>query len=249
MLNLLSSGFSATIDIIALIFILMFALYGAIKGFTKTFFSLFGTFIGLLLAVLLSPSVAKFMQTEHDLVNSLSGELSGVVSKFFGKDVLSMSISDANKGNLSMGGLSGYVASIILSLKPGTYPPETTVADVLCPTFAYYIVLIISVVVLFIIFKLIFGVICAIIKDAHKNKKIARFDKTLGFFLGLVNGIINLELVIMIISIIPLGFFQNIYLNIQLSAITKFIEDINLFELIITSISQSNVIEVIKGII
>ena len=249
MLNILLSSVSATIDIIALIFILMFALYGAIKGFTKTFFSLFGTFFALLFAGLLSPSVVKFMQSEHNIVSNLSSELSGIVSRFFSKEVLSMKISQANSVNLGLAGLSGYVASIILSYKTGSYPPDATVADVLCPTFAYYIVLILSVVVLFIIFKLIFSLICAIIKDAHKNKKVANFDKTLGFFLGLINGIINLELLIMIISIIPLGFFQDIYLNIQLSTFAKFFEDINLFQLIITGISKSNVIDVIKGIV
>ena len=189
------------------------------------------------------------MQSEHNLIGNFSNDLSGIVSKLFGNNVLSMKISDASKSNLSFSGISGYVASIILSLQTSSYPPETTVGQVLCPTFAYYIVVIISVAVLFIIFKIIFAVICAIIKDAYKNKKIEKYDKTLGFFLGLVNGIINLELVIMIISIIPLGFFQNIYLNIQLSIITKFIEDINLFELIITSISRGNVVEVIKAII
>lgn len=249
MINLLSSNFSATIDIIALILILFFAMYGAIKGFTKTFFSLFGTFIGLLFAVILSPSVVKFMQNEFNVVKDLSNEISGVVSKFFSKDVLSMKISDATKGSLTSAGLSGYVASIILSYKKGSYPPQTSVGDVLNPTFAYYIVLIISMVVLFIIFKLIFAVVCAIMKNAHKNKKIARFDKTLGFFLGIINGIINLELIIMLISIIPLNFFQNIYINIQLSTFTKIIQDINLFELIITEISQTNLLNTINGII
>ena len=101
MINLLSSNFSATIDIIALIFILFFAIYGAIKGFTKTFFSLFGTFIALLLAVVLSPSVVEFMQKKHNVVNSLAKELSGVVSTLFDKKVLDMDISVATKDNLS----------------------------------------------------------------------------------------------------------------------------------------------------
>ena len=249
MFNILFSSISATIDIIALIFILFFAIYGAIKGFTKTFFSLFGTFIGLLLAVLLSPAVAKFMQSEHGVVNSLSNELSGVVSNLFGENIMSIKISEVSSGSSKLTGLSGYVVSTILSMQTNAFPPETTVGEVLCPVFAYYIVLILSVVVLFIIFKLIFAVVCAIIKDAHKFISVARFDKTLGFFSGIIHGIISLELLIMIISIIPLPFIQNIYLNIQHTVITKFLEDINLFELIIRGISQSNVIETIKSLI
>ena len=112
----------------------------------------------MLFAVILSPSVVKFMQNEFNVVKDLSNEISDVVSKFFSKDVLSMKISDATKGSLTSAGLSGYVASIILSFKKGSYPPQTSVGDVLNPTFAYYIVLIISMVVLFIIFKLIFYV-------------------------------------------------------------------------------------------
>ncbi len=245
MTNILSSSLCATIDIIALIFILVFALHGAIKGFTKTFFSLFGTFIGLLLAVLLAPSVVKFMQSKHGLISSFANELDGVVTNLFGKNVLSIKISDANKATLTSAGLGGYIASIILSLKTGSYSPDATVGDALCPTFAYYIVLILSVVVLFILFKLIFAVLCSLVKDAYKNKKVEKFDKTLGFFLGIVHGIIIFELVIMIISIIPLNFFQNIYANIQISTIAKFIADINMFNLIITAISQNNVINII----
>ena len=64
-----------------------------------------------------------------------------------------------------------------------------------------------------------------------------------------LNGIINLELLIMLFSIIPIDFFQNIYLNVQTSTFAKFITDINLFEIIITAISQNKAINIINNLI
>ena len=71
----------------------------------------------------------------------------------------------------------------------------------------------------------------------------------MGFALGLINGIVNLEILIMVIKIIPIALFQDIYLAIQASTIASFIENINLFGLLLGSISIPDISTFIKGII
>ena len=73
---LLTTNLSATVDIVALIFVGVFALWGLIRGFTKTFFSAFGTMLSLLFAVLLCSTVANFLQEKFALVTTISESVS-----------------------------------------------------------------------------------------------------------------------------------------------------------------------------
>ncbi len=250
MYNLLLSGGSATVDIVALLFIIIFALWGMLRGFTKTFFALFGTFLALMFSVLLAPSVANFMQSKFNSVTSLGGSISGFLNNVLGKDVMNATLSEITEGVLNKAGVSGFIISIILSFKgDSSVSQNTKVSDIIGPTFAYYVVIIIAVVALFIIFKIIFFIVSEIIKKSYKNKTIKKFDRTLGCALGLINGIINLEFIIMVISILPIPFFQGIYADIQAGGFAKLIENINLFGLIMNSISVNSIIDFVKIII
>lgn len=250
MLNLLTSGLSATVDIIALVFVLCFALWGLIQGFTKTFFSAFGTIIALLIAVILAPLVAKFLQDKFYLITTTSGGISGALSGVFGEELMNASLSDVSDAYLREAGVGGFILSIILSFKgDATIPADTTLNKIICPTFAYYLVMILAVVILFIILKIIFFVISDIVKKSYEDKAVARFDRGLGCLLGLFNGIINFELIIMFISIIPLGFCQDVYMAVQTSIFANFLEDINLYGLIINAISSTNLLQVVKSVI
>ena len=83
----------------------------------------------------------------------------------------------------------------------------------------------------------------------HKHKLFARFDAIFGLILGLLHGVIVLELVILGIKVIPIGFLQDIYLGVQNSAFAGFIERISLYNLLIGAISQTNIVNIIAGMI
>ena len=235
MYNLLAADLSAIVDIVALVFVLVFALWGAIRGFTKTFFSVFGTIIGLLLAILLCSSVANF---------------AGILTDILGDKLMNTTLSQATTEYLEEQGVGSLIISIILSSQnESSIPMDTTLNQIICPAFAYYVVAILAAVVLFIIFKIIFFLIGAVVKSWYKNKIIARFDRLLGFALGLLHGVVVLELLIMIISILPISFIQDVYTAIQISKFANFIEDINLYKAIIKTISSANVVNVIKSIV
>ncbi len=246
MFSLVLSNLSATIDIVALALLLIIALYGLIQGFTKTFFSLFGSVIALFLAIALSTPVINYLQDKFYVVSTMSNNISGLVQDIFGKDLMRTKLSGATSSLLNGAGISGALVNIIISVKnKNVYPDDATVGDVVCPTIAYYIVLIIAVVALFVLIKLIFRIISKIVKKAYKSKSIARVDRFLGLALGLLYGIIVSELIILAISVLPFSFTQNIYIALQSSSIASFIEDINLLGLLTKKIIDTNIINVI----
>lgn len=245
---LLTTNLSATVDIVALIFVGVFALWGLIRGFTKTFFSAFGTMLSLLFAVLLCSTVANFLQEKFALVTTISESVSVALSDAFGAELMNATLRDVSAGYLENAGLNGLLVELILSMQT-ELPLDTTLNMIICPTVSYYIVLIISVIALFIIFKIIFFLIGEIVKKLYKNRTIATFDKFFGFALGLLHGIISLELIIMAISVIPIPILQDVYSAIQVSTFANFIEDINLFNLIINAVIKSDVFDFVKGLI
>lgn len=250
MYNLLTSNVSAIIDIVALIFVVIFALWGTIRGFTKTFFSVFGTLIGLLLALLLCSSVANFMQQKYQTITKVGDSLAGVLTNIFGDTLMNTTLSQATENYLKEQGLGSLIISIVLSAQEdSSIPMNTTLNEIICPSFAYYIVAIISAVILFIIFKLIFYLIGAVVKSMYKNKFVERFDRLLGFALGLIQGVVILEFIIMLISILPIAFFQDIYAGIQISRFAKFIETISLYKVVIRTIAGGNVVNIVKSIV
>ena len=219
---LLTTNLSATVDIVALIFVGVFALWGLIRGFTKTFFSAFGTMLSLLFAVLLCSTVANFLQEKFALVTTISESVSVALSDAFGAELMNATLRDVSAGYLENAGLNGLLVELILSMQT-ELPLDTTLNMIICPTVSYYIVLIISVIALFIIFKIIFFLIGEIVKKLYKNRTIATFDKFFGFALGLLHGIISLELIIMAISVMPVPILQDVYSAIQTSTFANFI--------------------------
>jgi len=247
---LLLNNYSAMADIVALVFLALFALFGFIRGFTKTFFSVFGTIIAIVLAVLLAPALTELLQNSFSVINTVSESISGVLNNVFGEELMNMNLGQVSEDVLGETSLASFIVKIVLQLKSdNTIPLVTTLNQIICPTFAYYIVLILSAVVLFIIFKIVFIIVHRLVKLAYACKLVRNVDRILGAVLGFINGIFNLELIILAISIIPIALFQDIYAGIQASILANFIEDINLYGLLLNAISSQNVIGAIKNTI
>ncbi len=238
---LLLSSFSATIDIVALCLFTAYALYGLIRGFTKTFFSVFGTIIGLVLAILIAPSVVTFLQNNHSLLDTMSNSFGGVVQGLLPKGLINTPLMEASQENLN--GVATIIANAVLFLKGNaSVSPEATIGEAVASIFAYYVLLIICIIGLFIILKIIFFIIGEIVKKAYANKVVASVDRLLGLALGVINGIFNLGIILLIISIIPIPFFQQITLSISDTVFTKFVQNINIYQLILNAIVNNNII-------
>ena len=249
MLNLLSVGSSAIVSIVALVLLVAFALVGFSKGFVKTFFSIFGTIISLLLAILLAPSVAKFLQESTSIVTSVAEGIEGFAQNLVGKETLDMTIGAVTESSLQEAGVGGWIISLIISFKGiDGIPLDTTVGDLLGPTFAYYVVIVLAVILLFVIFKIILFVVSKIVKSLYNIKIVATIDRTLGLFLGAINGIVTINLTMLIISIIPINAVQNFYQTLSSSSVLTFISKIDVYGYLLGKISTNNLVEFIKGL-
>lgn len=247
--NLLATNVGAVVNVVALVLMLAFALVGLSKGFVKTFFSIFGTILSLFLSILLAPSVASFLERGTSVVTTVAEGVQGLVQNLVGKDALGMTIQAVTESSLQQAGVGGWVISLILSLKGlEGIPLDTTVGELIGPTFAYYIVVILSVIVLFVLFKIILFVVSKIVKSLYSIKLVATIDRTLGLLMGAINGVVTINLIMLILSMIPIGFVQNLYITLSASSVLSFLSKIDIYGYLLSSISTNNLATFIKGI-
>lgn len=247
---LLYSTSGAILEVLALLIFVVSIIIGAKKGFIKSLISTFGTLLSLIFAVLLCSSVAKVLENKFLLVTKISSKLTGVLSGIFGEELMTTPLSLATEDVLSeQFNLSLFLIRIIMSLKNTDISPDTTLSSIICPVFGFYIVCIISILLLFIIFKIIFFLIGEIVKKLHSNKVIGATDITLGIVFGAIKGIISINFALMILNFIPLGFIQNFVGGINTTIFAKFINKIDVVSLLLKGMANVNVTDIIIGML
>lgn len=240
---------SAVMDGVALLLLIIFAVKGAKKGFVKTFFGVFGTIISLILAALLCAAVAKVLESKFGLVTTISGWVSGKLDGIFGAEAMSIPLSEATEEHLSAAGVSGFLIKIILSIDTSTIEGDPVLREVLSSVFGFYITAGICAIGLFIIFKLILFIIGSIFQRLHDMPVIGSVDKLLGFALGIIQGAIVIEIIVSLIGIIPIDAVQNLSVEIPNTILTSFLNDINIYHIIIRAISNVNWDEIIGAVV
>ena len=244
--NLLSANSSLIVDLVALVVIVISVIVGAKKGFARTFISVFSSIFSLIFALLLCGSVATFCQETFGAIDSVSSSVGGLVSRILGDTVANTSLQEFSEEILAESGLGALLRGIIFSAVNNPDIPYTlTLNEIISPVIAYYVVCIISAVGLYIIFKILFYILGKFIESFRKIKVFGTVDSILGVVLGLIRGVIIIQIATIIISIIPIGFLQNLYISIESSSILSFINNINLFELIFTKIVTPDLTKII----
>lgn len=237
------------IDIVVCLIILVFVIMDASKGFSRRVIKVFGTFLSIILGVLFCSQMASFLQDKFGLVATLTETVSGGVTGLLG-DLANTTLAEATEGSLESGNVMGFLIKIILEAKNNPeIPMNTTLNQVVAPTIAYYVACAISFIGLFILFKILFFLLGVILKQLQKIKVIGVTDKLLGAVLGVVEGIISVQTLIMILGFLQFGILAEFYASIDTTVICKVVNSINLFEVLGRSLSFGNVLNVIKGII
>lgn len=238
----------AILDGIAIFIIIIFVIIGIKQGFVKTFFSTFGGFLALLIAILLCSPTTSFLESKFGAVGTVSKGLSGVLTNIFGDGLMNTTLSSATESGMAQSGLAGWILNYVLSLKgASTIPTDTTLNQIICPVFGFYVVMICCAIVLYIIFRIIFFLVSELVAKLHSFRVVGSVDKILGALFGILRAILMIDLIILIITAIPLGFFQSIVTQFDQTFLVKIIRDTNLYNIIIQSLLNNNIIEVIKG--
>lgn len=247
---LLSASPGLITDLAIIVLLFVFAVIGCHKGFVKSFISTFGSFLSIIIAVLLCSTVATFLESKFSLITTISDSVFGLLSKIFGEEVMQLTLNQADNVTLGETNLTAWIIKIIIDLKgTGELPLDIPLGQIISPIFGYYITCVISVLGLFILLKIVFFIIGEIVKKLHKIKLIGAVDKLLGLVFGFFKGIITIQLLMMIIRIIPISFFQQAVVFLGESSIVSLIESINIFSYILSALSSINITEIIKTIL
>ena len=246
---LLAMNGGTIVDIVALCLIALSAIIGLCRGFAKTFISAFGSIISIILAFLLCSTVAGFLENKFGLITTISDKLQGVLTGIFGETLMDTTLQEATEATFAEAGVASWIANIVLSVKgSGNVDMNVTLNQIICPVFGYYITALIAIIILFILFKILFFLIGEFIKKLSEIKIIGTVDRTLGLILGIIRGVIIIQLLILIINIIPIAAFQQVSLDIENSVFVSFINGINIFGLILNAITGiGNIVNVISG--
>lgn len=246
---LLVSWGSAIIDAVALIIVTLYFISGLKRGFIKTFFSTFGAILSFLFAVLLCSTVTNFLEKNYGTVSSVANWLSGGLTGIFGKDLMDTTLAQATQTDMNSGGIAGWIISLVLSLKSSAdIPMDVTLSQVISPVLGFYIVCAISLLVLYIVFRIIFFLVGELAQKLHKFKPTALVDKVLGAVFGLIKGIVILDIIIIVINAIPLGFVQDIACEIDKTVITSFISNTNLIGMLFDFLFNNGVTKFIGNL-
>ncbi len=249
-MNLLVSSAGTIVDIALIVIILIFAIVGCVKGFVKSFLATFGWLFALIFAVLLCSAVTNFLENKFGLVSSISGGVGNFLTGIFGDKIMNTTLREATEEVLNGSSLSGWLISIVLDVKElEGVPMDVTVNQIISPVFGYYATCVISIVGLFILFRIVFFIIGELMKFLHKIKLIGFVDRLLGFLFGVIRGFIFVQIIMIIIRFIPMGFLQQIVTYLDASGFATFIQKINLFSVMLSALSQVNLLDMIKTLI
>ena len=249
-MNLLASATSAIMDMLIIVIVGLFCFLGYKNGFVKSLISTFGDFIALLLSVLLCSAVATFLENKFGFISSIASGISGVLVSIFGEDIMLTTLNDVTNASLTDSNLTAWLIKIIIEVKGlPDIPMDKTICDIVAPVFGYYVACTISVIGLFIIVRIALFIVSEIVKDAHDIKLVGTTDKTLGLLFGFIKGVIICQIAILVIRVIPLNFFQKIYMGVEQSIFANLINKLNLFAYIMSAVSKVNLAGIIKTIL
>jgi uncharacterized membrane protein required for colicin V production len=234
--------FSALIDILALSIIVIFTIIGFVKGFAKTFVKIFGTILSLLFAVLLCTAFANFLENTFGLVTGISNGIMGLVSRIFGDKIANTTLEQAVLSDLNEAGLPEWIISVIMGLKENIdIPTNVTLNQIISPTLGYYVACGIALIILYILFKVAFFLLGEVISKLHSIILVGAIDRVLGLAIGLIRGVVILQIASIVINIIPIEFTQQLSMALGNSKIYGFIMNVNIFDIIIKALSIINI--------
>ncbi len=235
------------ISLIVIVLLVLFTAIGLIRGFAKTFISVFGKFLSILFAVLLCALCVDFLEEKFALVSKFAHTLEGTVESIFGAELANTKLLEASERSLTEAGVAKWIAEIIIKVQgEGALSPGTTLKTLIAPIFAYYIIKVASVIVLYILFRIIFHLIGNIVVRLKTFKLINVTDRILGLLIGFIHGMLILNIAFIIINVVPISFFQNISVGIETSPVASFFSKINMFDLILQSFGNFDLISYIK---
>lgn len=203
MLNSISAAVKSGLitDIVIAVIMLVIIVINLKKGFVRQVIGIFASVGALIVAIAFCKTLAGFINDKFGWTDSLAAK---ILSSFGDNGIFKLGLNeDSIRQAVQAIGLPEFVSNLAVSLLGSAENPEATVGAYLSLLFAKYIITAGSFVALYIVARIVFGIIKHFIVKAVSLPIISQIDKILALALGILKSLIILYVVIYIVDLLP----------------------------------------------
>lgn len=193
-------------DIALVLIVAIFAFVNLKKGFTKQVLAIAVTIGSLLIAYFFSDDILLFLDNQFSLTDKLADKILGA----FGENAaLTAELSLENlKAAITEMGLPAFIAEFAEKALETVTGGYENIGQFISHVLSHYILVAVSFIATWIIARIILGFVKKIVSKIVNIPGLHFIDKTLGFALGIIKGIIVVYVLIYVVEIIPASVSQ-----------------------------------------
>lgn len=202
MFNLLAEMSAGTIcDIVIAVLALIIVCVNIKKGFVKQIIGVVATIGAVLIAYLFCKDLLNLVNAQFGWQDKLADKLA---STFSAKEVFNSALTEDNvRSAISSIGLPDFVSDAAVKLLSGTEGVAENVGAFLSTVLAKYLLLSLSFIVLFIVSRLLLGLLKMLIVKLFTLPILKGIDRLLAIILGLLKTVVLIYVVVYIIQLLP----------------------------------------------
>lgn len=217
------------IDLVCVVLMLVFGIAGAKKGFVRYVLGAISVIAALILAFAFAKAVSGLAESVFGLTSSASAWVEKTLLKRegFAVDVSGEGIAAAALENVN---LPSFVKDAVVKQLSGMndYPAGTTLASVVAPVFANFIVLLGSWLVVFLASVIVLKLIAKLLNGlAQKIPLVSALNRLLGFVVGALKILLIVCGVLAVLSLIPGGISEKMGNFFEQTIILKYLYNDN----------------------
>jgi len=226
-------------DIVIAVIILIIVAINLKKGFVRQVIGILASVGALIIAVSFCKSLAVFVNENFGWTDSLAAK---ILSSFGDNEIFSLELTEESiRQAVQAIGLPEFVANLAVSLAQGAENPEASVGAYLSLLFAKYIITAGSFVALYVVARIVFGIIKHFIVKAVSLPIINQIDKILALLLGILKSLIILYVAIYIVDLLPSSgeFLTALKTAFSESVLVKFFSGLNITEFVLQKFADA----------
>jgi uncharacterized membrane protein required for colicin V production len=229
------------IDIVVVSIFGLFILFGFFKGFLNALLSLVGTLVSLFVAFFFAQAFANLLGGVFGLNKIFSNLILSGLNNAGALFTTPIEATNATQISLALNqlGLPEFLTTPLATAIAGAVPAGTPIivlSEYLAPILANALLVMISAALLFIIIRLVLGLIERLFKKLLKNNILKTVDRMLGAAFGAVKAYLVLSIVFMLVTfLMPMEFFAPIKQMLEQSTLGLFLYDNNIIQQLLSS--------------
>jgi uncharacterized membrane protein required for colicin V production len=229
------------VDIVVVFVFGLFILFGFFKGFLHALLSLAGTIVSLLVAFFFAQAFASFLGGAFGLNKLFSDLILSGLKNAGALFTTPIEATDAGQIAIALGqlGLPDFLTAPLSSAIAAAVPAGTSaivLSEYLAPILANALLVMIAGTLLFIIIRVVLGLIQKLFKKLLKNHILKTVDRMLGAAFGAVKAYLVLSIIFMLATfLMPMEFFAPVRAILEQSTLGLFLYDNNILQQLLSN--------------